>query len=216
MIENYFKPGIRLKWTAPGDVRPPLMDGAIVDSTRAPTPMIYDGLDGELIDPHLIHTHVRTIGLSMRMPIQYSWLDYTPGRTSRCRLGARDVLTGFMSGCIIARWQSPTGSYVGHVGTIDSNKAVNREVKKKFAFAMPKSTTGFDPAGAWRPDEIMLKLRKFKRLPATKIMALVTTTGDFYSVLMLNLQGNEWCVGGSKQVQPIRHDKLKLTLMHYD
>lgn len=198
MIENYFRPGIRLKWQAPGDVRPPV---------------------GELVDPYLRHINVSTLGLGQpkHTPIQYNWLDYNLGRTSRCHMQGRDVLTGFMSGCIIAKWRSPAGAhYVGHVGTIDGNKAVNRTVKKKFAFSMPRNTQGFNPADTWGVGEILQQTRQFKRHPAVKIMALVTTNGDFYSILMLNLQGNEWCVGGSKKVQPMHHDRLKLTLMRYD
>ena len=81
MIEKYFRTGIRFKWTKPRDAIGPL-DGTIIDSAQTATPLIYDGLDGQLKDPHLMQVNVSTLGLTMRMPIQYAWLDYAPGRTA--------------------------------------------------------------------------------------------------------------------------------------
>jgi hypothetical protein len=147
MIEKYLRAGIRYKWTKPRDAIGPL-DGAIVDSREVPTPLIYDGLDGRLIDPYLRTMNVSTLGLTMRMPIQYAWLDYAPGRTSRLPIGPYDVLTGYMSGCIITRWTSRGVRYAGHVGTIDSRPDVNRPLKRTYAFAMGRDTTGFNPLAA--------------------------------------------------------------------
>jgi len=211
MIEKYFRAGIRYKWTKPRDAMGPT-DGTIVESREAPSPMIYDGLDGQLIDPFLLQNHVSTLGLKMRMPIQYAWLDYAPGRTARLPIGPYDVLTGYMSGCIIAHWSDKGLRYAGHVGTID-RPDVDREVKKTFAFAMAKDTKGFDPFGAWPTNEIAAAVGKIKPIPQAKIFALVTTRGDFYSILMLSLPNNEWCAGGVKLVQPINHDQLKLRMV---
>ena len=211
MIEKYFRAGIRYKWTKPRDAGGPT-DGTIVESREAPTPMIYDGLDGQLIDPFLLQTNVSTLGLTMRMPIQYAWLDYAPGRTARLPIGPYDVLTGYMSGCIIAHWSDKGLRYAGHVGTID-NPNVDRQVKKTFAFAMSKDTKGFDPFGAWPNNEIAAAVGKIKPMPQAKIFALVTTQGEFYSILMLSLPNNEWCAGGIKKVQPILHDQLKLRMV---
>lgn len=221
MIEKYFRAGIRFRWAKPRDAIGAL-DGTIVDSREAPTPMIYDGLDGQLIDPYLMQTHVSTLGLTMRMPIQYAWLDYAPGRTARLPIGPYDVLTGYMSGCIIAQWSSRGVRYAGHVGTIEGRPDVNRPLKRTFAFAMAKDTRGFNPLGAWPGNEIALLANQIRPTPSKpfppepKVFGLVTTHGEFYSILMLLQPTNEWCVGGIKRVQPINHDQLKLMMIRDD
>lgn len=60
------------------------------------------------------------------MPIQYAWLDYAPGRISRLPMGPYDVLTGYMSGCIIAQWSDRGINYAGadhprHLKTADGS-----------------------------------------------------------------------------------------------
>lgn len=215
MIEKYFRTGVRLKWTKPRDAIGPL-DGAIVDSKIAATAMIYDGLDGQLVDPHLRMTNVSTLGFTMRMPVHHAWLDYAPGRTATLPMGPYDVLTGYMSGCIIANWTSKGVRYAGHVGTIDSRPDVNRPLKRKFAFAMSKDTKGFNPLGAWPAHEVQAILSKIKPMPNPRIFGLVTTRGEFYSILMGAFSATEWCVGGIKKVPPILHDQLKLMMVRDD
>lgn len=212
MIEKYFKLGIRYAWTKPADVAGP-RDGQVVDSVRPASPLTYVGLGAEAVDPMLMNTHVSTLGLTMNMPIQHVWLDYALGRTARVATGPYDVLTGFMSGCIIARWQDRGVTYVGHVGTIEANPDANRIVKRKFAFAMPKGTTGFSPANAWDFNEIYAIIQKFNTPPTANVMALVTTQGHFYSVVMLRTAPNQWYCGGAKRCQPIPHDTLKMQML---
>jgi hypothetical protein len=219
MIEKYFQLGVRYKWTKPGDVNTTPKDGAIVNSTRPTNQMIYDGLD-VVVSPLLGATHVSSLGLSMRMPIQHVWLDYALGRTARIATGPYDVLTGFMSGCIIARWQDKGVTQVGHIGTITADATTNRLVKRTFSFAMPKGTTGFNPAAAWSEGELVTISRKYNPPRMAVVMALVTSGGDFYSIVMLPVDGRvlpkdatEWCAGGFKRVPPIGHDQLKLQLL---
>jgi hypothetical protein len=212
MIEKYFRAGIRFKWTKPRDGMGPL-NGTIVDSREAPTPMIYDGLDSQLVDPFLRQVNVSTLGFTMRMSIQYAWLDYAPGRTARLPIGPYDVLTGYMSGCIIATWSGRGVRYVGHVGTIDGNPNVNRLVKRTFAFAMGKDTKGFNPLDAWPGNDIAQLLGQIRPMPAARIFGLATTHGEFYSILMGSMPNNEWCVAGCKRVPPIPHDILKLQML---
>jgi hypothetical protein len=48
------------------------------------------------------------------------------------------------------------------------------------------------------------------------IVALVTTSGDFYSVLLLVMgpaSSNEWCVGGIKKVPPLNYQQLVAQLV---
>jgi hypothetical protein len=213
MIEKYFLLGVRFRWLKPPNVDGP-RDGAMVDGIRPTLPFVYIGLGG-ILSPTLMNTHISTLGLAMNMPIQHKWLDYTPGRTARVPIGPYDVLTGFMSGCIIARWTDRGINYVGHVGTVEENPAVNRLVKRKFAFAMPKGTTGFSPLDAWA-DELPALCRRFNPPKIPEICALVTTRGAFYSVVMFRDGPNEWYCGGAKLVQPISHDTLKLQMLRTD
>ena len=153
----------------------------------------------------------------MNMPIQHKWLDYTPGRTSRVAIGPYDVLTGFMSGCIIARWSDRGVNYVGHIGTLEpQNNPANRVVKRAFAFAMTRGATGFNPALAWNFNELAQMSNKFRAPKVPKICALVTTQGEFYSVVMFHDGVNEWYCGGAKRVEPISHDALKMFMLRVD
>lgn len=213
MIEKYFELGVRFRWNKPANVDGP-RDGIITDSIRPTAPLTYIGL-GSVVSPTLMMTHVSTIGLQMNAPIQHQWLDYTPGRTARIAMGPYDVLTGFMSGCIIARWMDRGVDYVGHVGTVESNAEVDRVVKRTFAFQMPQGTTGFDPFAAWNP-ELPALARKFTPPKVPKVCALVTREGRFYSIAMLiDAFGgaNEYYCGGIKLVPPISHDQLKLSML---
>src|SRR5687768_6994393 len=113
-------------------------------------------------------------------------------------LAAGDVLTGFMSGCLICQWTENGMRYVGHVGTVESSQQVNTRVKSAFAAFMPPDTTGFNPAAARDPGEIAPKMMKCKKGATPRILALVTTGGEFYSLLFFELREGPglWCVGG--------------------
>lgn len=213
MIEKYFDLGVRFRWTKPRNVDGP-RDGHIVDSIRPTAPLTYIGL-GEVVSPRLMTTHVSTIGLQMNQPIQHQWLDYAPGRTARVPIGPYDVLTGFMSGCIITRWNDRGVNYVGHVGTVEADPLANRTVKRAYGFAMARTTTGFNPFAAWLAD-IPGICNRFRPPKVPNICALVTTTGDFYSILMMNDGPNEWYCGGIRRCQPMSHDALKMYMMRED
>lgn len=214
MIEKYLQLGVCYRWAKPQD-RNVNHNGKIVNSILATPPLTYIGL-GKISAPKLRVKHVRDIGLQMNMDIQYQWLDYALGQTARVPIGPYDVLTGFMSGCIIARWTDRGVNYVGHVGTIDSSQSTNKLVKRTFAFAMPKGTTGFNPANAWEFDEISDISKEFSPKKLPYILALVTTGGEFYSVLMFFEGSNRWYCGGSKRVEAISHDDLKLLMLRVD
>ena len=67
---------------------------------------------------------------------------------------------------------------------------------------------------AWDFAEIMPLMNLLEpRAMNAKIIALVTTHGEFYSILMLQQTANQWCSGGIKKVPPIRHDELKLLML---
>ena len=215
MIENYFQKGIRLRWNKPGDRGCPL-DGRSELYRTAPTPMTYDGLDNTLINTAFNANTPASIGLSMRQSIQYSWLDYAPGRTAKHRAGSKDVLTGLMSGCWLARWQDRGVTYVAHVGTIN-NKAADDRVKRTFAaeIADNRSVKAFRPSDAWGPNDqfplIKEQVEGAKRAgdkanqgrPGT--FGLITSAGQFFSVLMFMVGNGEWLVGGCKPVPATGH-----------
>lgn len=211
MIEKYFRLGVRFKWACPGADPGISKDGSIIDNPVRTSTMIYDGLDGQLYD--LSAPHVSTLGLTMRMNIPHRWLTYAHGHTTKTQL-TTDVLTGPMSGCLITLW-TDGARYVGHVGTVESSPTINLKVKSTFAAKMPKNTTGFNPAQAWDPGEIAKTMSRIKPAPAMKIMALVTSVGQFYSILMFNLMSgtpNEWCVGGIKKIPSMPYEAIKLKL----
>lgn len=215
MIEKYFLPGVRLQWSCPGAIAPGRDFGKIIDSPNVNEGlMTYDGMDAELVESAV---HPTQAGLRMRQTIPYDWLCYVLGQTAKRRLSPFcDLLTGPMSGCLIASWSEGPDRYVGHVGTVEDNKAVNSTVKRTFAASLPLQAAGFYPANAWSPAEIAQKMRLFKRMPAIKVMALVSTLGAFYSVLMFQLHSegpNRWCVGGIKPVQPLNGVRLKAMLL---
>ena len=180
-------------------------------------PMTCDGMDGELYD--VMAPNVRTLGLAKGQRISFSWLAYIHGQTAKRMLMAGDVLTGFMSGCCVATWTEDGSRYVGHVGTVGANEAVNRAVKQTFAASMSRDTTGFFSAAAWPPGEIVVRQRNFKGGATPKVLALITTSGQFYAILMFALgkmpnmqQTGDWCVGGIKQVRAQDYLTLRRSL----
>jgi hypothetical protein len=225
MIEAYFRPGVRFLWNKPNDAVGP-MNGAIVASVGGATPLSYDGLDGHraAVDPILLTMPAsNVIGLAMGANVGYTWLDYAPGRIARLPAGGGDILSGYMSGCLIARGTHSGVMSAFHVGTIDGNAAVNRVVKQSFARALPTDATGFFPNAAWSPGEIAtIQARLGGAGGSPNIFALVTSTGAFHSVLMVPVQDpgwtnpagrKYWCVGGVKAVPAVNRVRLMASLM---
>jgi hypothetical protein len=203
MIERYFVKGARFKWNAPGAVSDQVRDGSIV--VTPPTPpgvMTYVGMDGDIVDFGL--PNVTTMGFTMNMVLNYTWLSYVLGRTAKVGTPA-DVLTGFMSGCLIATWTDPGGRWVGHIGTVETvgkNESPNCDVKLEFSTAMPNNVRGYNPAAAWGPEDIAPLMTSVKGKPIVKVVSLVTSTSDFYSLLMVGRQDepNVWVCAGRKLI----------------
>ena len=210
MIEKYFQCGVRLKWNKPADGKFG-NDGAMVASAGVAAPMTYDGLDGQLQNPRFGTVNVSQLGFKMGMSIPYSWLDYAPGRTAKLAVAGNDVLTGYMSGCLLTRWQEGSTTYVAHIGTIngDDYKPLNKIVKDNFVKQMPADITGFNPASAWDPAELTAMQNKMKPPPRFEVFGLLTTGGDFYAVALGILDidpktgKREWCVAGHKKVDAL-------------
>jgi hypothetical protein len=178
--------------------------------------MIYDGLDGGLKDTR--NPHTSTVGLTMRMSIPYNWLVYKLGHTTKRLLIAGDVLTGPMSGCPIVEWTQQGQRWVGHVGTVEDNPGTNKRVKENFGIAMPTQARGFYPAAAWTPNDIAAQQIQLdaKSQPRARIMALVTSSCEFFSILMFEFLAstrNEWCVGGIKRIPPMNAVQLRTSLL---
>lgn len=112
----------------------------------------------------------------------FKWLPYYEGDISATTQTC-DVLTGPMSGCPLVRYLNAGNIYVGHIGTVLGQVAVNAAVTalwNGFALANPASILGgFNPFGPTVPTPPP---------PATaqdsvaRIWGLITTAGTFFSV----------------------------------
>ena len=218
MIENYLVPGIRLRWQLPVADTSGAKDGSIVDTPLRVSTMTYDGVGGKIVGMFNA-PNVNQIGLQMRMPIPHDWLVYKHGHTPRIRRN-RDILTGPMSGCWIVRWTDNHGSkWVGHIGTVESSVIVSAAAKTGFRNAIPgfQKVRGYNPAGAWTPNEIAAQMTKLAGVPThppqLQIISLVTANGRFYSIMMFRLgYGDEWVVGGIKRVPGTSQAQLLIHL----
>lgn len=192
MIERYFRPGVRFLWNKPPD-NIGNTSGAIVASAGAATPLTYDGLDGHpaAVDPLLmLNTSVsHVLGIPKGANVPHAWLDYAPGRTARMALGGLDILTGYMSGCLIARGTTAGAMSAFHLGTIDNRPEVNKTVKEVFHNALPPDVTGFFPNRAWTPGEIsIIQGRLGGTAGSPSIVGLITSGGAFFSIVMFQIQ----------------------------
>ncbi len=214
VIEKYFQQGIRFKWNSPTAHTTGVKDGSIVnDPVRTNAPLRYDGVDPGL---GVGLPHVSSLGLSMGKIIPYCWLSYMHGHTARRMLSAGDVLTGPMSGCLIATWSDQGMRWVGHVGTVFDSPAINKKVNRAIGVALPTQASGFYPDKAWGAGDIpqlMQKVQVHCKMARPYVFALVTSSGQYYSILMFHLGGDEWCVGGCKRVPPTNAAGLRGKLM---
>lgn len=214
MIERYFRQGIRVKWNCPRAFTSGTKDGSIInDPMQVNAPMTYDGIDPAL---GLGLPHATTMGFTMGMRINFAWLSYVHGHTARRLLSGGDVLTGPMSGCLIAEWTDRGMRWVGHVGTVVDGGAINKKVKQQIGIALPTQARGFYPDKAWGAGDIPQLLQKAQtasKFARPDIFALVTTSGSFFSILMFHLGGDEWSVGGCKAVPPTNAAMLRSTLL---
>ena len=215
MIEKYFLTGLCVTWSPPagGSQRAGAPDGSIIDNPPVGTPaMVYDYMDGEMYD--LTAPHVKTVGLSKAMHIPHDWLVYAAGYTTKMPL-LSDTLTGYMSGCPIVVWSKNGAQNVGHVGTSNEYPQFNGAVKTAIGAELPNSATGFFPAAAWSKDEQADAASKFKKVAVIpRILALVTSTGTFYSILMMQRSKplTEFVVAGIRKVGALDGSALKAEL----
>jgi hypothetical protein len=174
-------------------------DGIVEPNMTIPAaPMTYKGVDMDLCTGHALQQRQRalTSGLRLGTVINFTWLLYRPGRTVTTPLAGQDVLTGYMSGCPIATYTHGGQLKVAHVGTIANNPTANTRVKQNFKAVLDLNAKGFNPHAAF-PDRTTFKNQL--RMPATPpVVALVTSTGNFYSLLLGSypMERNQWVVGG--------------------
>jgi hypothetical protein len=220
MIERYFETGVRLTWTFPGDHQEANPDGRIIDNPSRPAgAMVASGKDAKPTGKL-----ARAWDWAWSTSLSYSWLAYSPGYTTRIRLQDSDVLTGYMSGCLITQCTEGGVRYVGHIGTDDFKPEVSRLVKERFTEFLPADAIGFNPFAAWSDDAIrnsraeVAEALQVTKLPAeSKILGLVTTRGGCYAVLLLKMMDevgvrNSWRVGGCTGVEPMETGALRVKL----
>lgn len=205
MIENALVVGAKIRWMKPNVVNAPL-DGEVVASVNPANQMTYLGSDLPKPKGGLFRKAApRGYQMPVNTPLRHTWLDYIPGRTAYVTQGT-DVLTGFMSGCLIARGTFNGNMSVFHLGTIQ-DPTVTRLVKTGLRTELPGNATGFYPADAFTVGE-RTATRK-----ATDIIALVTGGGAFYSIMLCHGAANEYTIGGIKLVPPINRVRIMTKLM---
>ncbi|MCG7868544.1 MAG: hypothetical protein B6D70_09965 [gamma proteobacterium symbiont of Stewartia floridana] len=202
MIEHALVADAKIRWQKPATVAQQ-QNGAIVQSVSGASAMRYNGTNQQQ-RRGLFRRPARVYQMPLNSPIPHTWLDYIPGRTAYVGQGT-DVLTGFMSGCLIARGTYQGGMKVFHMGTVE-NQVINNQVKATFRAALPNDATGFYPADAWTVAE------RAATNKATDIIALVTSGGGFYSILLCHDGPGEYFVGGIKKVPPIHRPALLVRL----
>jgi hypothetical protein len=221
MLENYLRCGVRLKWMPPSSRTSVVNDGAVIPTPPVPlNQMVYDGMDDQI----MANFHSSALGLRVGQSIPYRWLTYVSGRTTTMPLAGGDVLTGPMSGCLIATWTDGSAK-IAHVGTIDNNVPASTTVKRTFAAEAGAAAdlSAFNPAALWNPGQISAAMGT--RAMSFQIYALVAGAGagNYYSVLIFELPigpGNnvagrsfQRVVGGIKQAPRMAGVQLRAFLL---
>jgi hypothetical protein len=240
MIEQYFIKGTTFNWAAPAFIEPLARDGTIVPSGHAlgaAPPMTYAGLDPEILyassyklasKNHLYWWPPSYYGLvAVGHNVPYVWVNYVKGRTAWVQPAGSDLLTGFMSGCLICTWDQGGARHVGHIGTVSDaakNAHPNSTVKNTFSAlfpahpAIPTGTNllGYNPASVWEIDEIQSVCKEATNWGplsiGSRLMSLVTANDEFYTVLMIERSPNLWICGGKKQVPALDQAAVLLAL----
>ena len=194
MIENALVAGAKIRWSKPNTVSQ-TQDGTIVPSVNNANRMTYLGSTQQQSRRGLFRRAPQVYRMPVNSVIPHTWLDYVTGRTAYITQ-SMDVVTGFMSGCLIARGTYNGNMSVFHLGTVQNPVATN-QVKATFRTQLPLNATGFYPHDAWSINE----RSAFRK--ATDIIALVTSAGSFYSIVLCHGSHNEFVVGGIKKVTPI-------------
>jgi hypothetical protein len=195
MIELALVAGTAIRWQKPNTLSQ-AQDGAVVASVNGANTMMYLGNT-----PSKGATAPKGYKMSANTPLPHTWLDYIAGRTAYVDQGT-DVVTGFMSGCLIARGTHGGSMRVFHMGTIQNATVTNR-VKATFRAQLPRDATGFYPAAAWSIAE------RANTKKATDIIALVTSGGSFFSILLCHGSSpSDFVVGGIKRVPPLSRSAL--------
>jgi hypothetical protein len=123
----------------------------------------------------------------------YQWLKWVAGFVSEVPQMGVDVLTGPMSGCWVTRYSRGGMTCVGHVGTESSAVSAN-SVAAKAAWNAFRATpagagaTGFNPFRYWTAAGGIPGIGAGEGPP--KVFALVTSTGQFYSIFTFPIVAN--------------------------
>jgi len=96
---------------------------------------------------------------------------------------------------------------VAHVGTVDEHPDTNQLVKQKFREIMPNNARGFNPSGAWTRDDRNNLTLQIRGNHLSYVVALVTTNGNFYSLLVGKYPNHRdlYVIGGCVPVPPWDH-----------
>jgi hypothetical protein len=121
---------------------------------------------------------------------QCKWLPWHPGMISTTVLD-RDVLTGPMSGCLIAVYTDPLGrrkvAHIGTTGEAERSDAV-KAAWRRFAIEIIRQTlSGFNPAAMSGVPQPQSNANKFEQ---TEVWGMVTTEQRFFALRVSRQMGS--------------------------
>ncbi len=217
--EAGFVPGRKFGWTCPREavIRRDDWDGEIIANNSGARNMIPSGWD-EHVWTKLNQNMNKPRGVLPVAPL--TWLNYGPGRTIKAPLNNADLLTGPMSGCLLAIWKDDgNADFAAHIGTTSNAPAdqpPNTTVKLKFytmliSLQNPNSVKGFSPLRAWSDSDIGgLTVLKPPDTEAPKLFGLMTAQKKFFSLALVKYNRvDEWVCLGIKPCGALDFDALK-------
>jgi hypothetical protein len=214
--EAGFVPGRKFSWICPREaaIRAENRDGEIVVNNSGARTMTHIGWDQHVL------TQSRSAQPNFAGPVSpLTWLNYGPGKTMKAPLNASDILTGPMSGCLLAIWTDDSNAaFAAHIGTTSDAKVdepPNTTVKETF-YAMlvslqkPNSVKGFSPLRAWSDSDIGgLTGLKPRNTGLPKLFGLMTAGKRFFSLALVKYdQVDEWVCLGIKSCAQLDYNGL--------
>jgi hypothetical protein len=204
--EAGFVPGRKFGWTCPkeAEIRQADWDGEIIANSSGTRNLVPNGWDAHVWDKL---NSKRELPRAAQPVSPLTWLNYGPGKTFKAPLNNADILTGPMSGCLLAVWTDDNNAtFAAHIGTTSNKKAdepPNTTVKRNF-YAMlvslqkQNSVKGFNPLAPWSgPDINGLTDLRPPDTEGPKFFGLMTAQKSFFSLVLVKYRRlDEWvCLG---------------------
>ncbi len=219
--EAGFVPGRKFKWACPKEavIKQSDRDGEIVANNNVARNMLPNGWDQHV----LAALNQKGPPIFVQPVTPLNWLEYGPGKTKEAPLNNADILTGPMSGCLLAIWtDNNNAGCAAHIGTTsdaDVDEPPNATVKQQF-YAMlgllqkPNSVKGFSPLRAWSDSDLNGLLQiKPSGTGVPTLFGLMTAQKNFFSLALAKYSGvDEWVCLGVKRCQGLDYAGLRAAL----